>query len=121
MFKKSLAVVAPLFFLMGCATIVSDSSKNLYLSNANLPENTKVLIESKGSTYLVNVPGNVVLPNTCQGADVYLADTHEPIQHIPSEVNGWILGNILFGGVIGLTVDGLTGNMCKIGNNYMAL
>lgn len=121
MFKKSISFVAPLFFLMGCATIISDSSKNLYLSNATLPENTKVLIESKGSTYLVNVPGNVVLSNTCQGADVYLADTHEPIQHISSEVNGWVFGNILLGGVIGLAVDGLTGNMCKISNNYMAL
>lgn len=105
--------------LTSCASIVSGGPKVVRI-NSN-PEGAKVSIFDKtGAPVSVNTTPTVVSLKRAHGAYqgedykiVIEKQGYQPVEtHIKSTVNGWYLGNIVFGGLIGiLIVDPITGAM----------
>ncbi|USD62145.1 hypothetical protein J4N45_05020 [Vibrio sp. SCSIO 43140] len=115
-------------YLSGCATIVS---KDTYpLNIASQPTQARYEIKNEDGTTIDQgtTPSTITLNASngfFDGADytiTYTKDGFEPVTHtITSKVDGWYVGNILFGGFIGLLiVDPATGAMWKLPNSDMA-
>lgn len=113
MLKKlhlSAALFLAVLILSGCATIIHGSRQTVGISSN--PSNAKVTIDghSYGAT-----PASALLTRK----DNHLVKIDLP-GYMPYEttltrsVDGWIAGNIIFGGLIGLAVDAITGGMYKL-------
>ena len=105
--------------LSGCASIVSDNKEIVSINSS--PQEAEIIItdENHNEIYRGKTPTTVTL-NTSDGyfdgqeytisfrKDGYEAHTLT----VGSRINGWYVGNIVFGGFIGLlVVDPLTGAM----------
>jgi hypothetical protein len=107
----------PLLF-SGCASILDSGPKTVQLHSN--PEGAKVTIFNKaGSEVSVNTTPSIV---TLERGGFYSTENYRLVfempgyrpyeAHVESELDGWYLGNIIFGGVIGiLIVDPATGDM----------
>lgn len=96
--------------LSGCGTIIHGSSQEVGISSS--PTSATVTIDNseRGTTPLV--------------ADLKRKDTHTVRVHLegyhPYEMNltrsvsGWVWGNLVFGGIVGLAVDAITGGLYKL-------
>ena len=118
-----LLVVALLFSLSGCASIVSGGPKSLPIMST--PDGAELEIKNlrSGETILKGkTPFTALLERdagyfTSAKYEVRITkDGYLPHQTIiDAGINGWYFGNILFGGLIGiLIVDPATGAMWKI-------
>ena len=101
------------FTLVSCATIVSGRSQNF-----------PVITNPSGA--IVTVGGvKQMSPATFfldRRQEVYLVkitkEGYEPVEiNIKKGLNGWVFGNILFGGIIGFIVDMSTGSATKFTPN----
>ncbi len=110
---KRIAVVATLLLsliVVGCATIMHGTKQDVGISSN--PSGAKVTID--------NVPQGM----TPVVAKLSRKDHHmvriEMVGYQPYEatitrgVSGWVWGNIVFGGLIGLAVDAMTGGLYKL-------
>ena len=106
-----LAVVAfATVALPGCATIMHGSSQDLAIQS-----------NPSGATVAVNgvrnaqTPATLTLPRkSIQSLEITL-DGYRPFQmQLQRGTSGWVWGNIVFGGLIGLVVDASTGGMYKL-------
>jgi len=101
----SLAIASVL--LWGCATIMHGTSQKIGISSS--PTGAKVSVD------------NIAYGNTPLFADLKRGDDHivtielEGFQKVQLTVtksaSGWVWGNIIFGGIIGLAVDAITGGL----------
>lgn len=88
--------------LSSCASIFAGSSSNVQVTST--PSGAK-FTSSAGVSGVT--PAAVSLPN---GLDVSFSfegvDGYEPAEHVSHpRMSGWIVGNILLGGIVGLIVD----------------
>ena len=123
---SSLLVIA--VFLSSCASIVSKSDWPVTI-NSN-PEQAKITITNEDGLkmYTGTTPTTLTLKAGkayFDGLDYTVVFEKEGYEKqtiiISSKLNGWYLGNILFGGLIGiLIVDPLTGAMWKLDSLYVA-
>lgn len=110
--KWSIVIVAAIvlftiFLIYGCATIIHGTSQKVGLSSS--PTGAKINVD------------NVELGVTPVFADLKRGDAHivsftlEGYQKtdltITKSTSGWVWGNIVFGGLIGLAVDALSGGL----------
>lgn len=96
--------------LNSCATIVQGSHQSISISSN--PTNAYIWVDRN---YVGNTPLIV---------DMSRKDTHIVRIELPGyqayeiclarKVNGWIFGNIIFGGVVGIAVDAITGAFYKL-------
>ena len=96
--------------LTACATIINGTSQSISISSQ--PTGAQVFVDG--------VPMGV----TPVAPDLKRKDKHliriemegyEPFElQLNRGVSGWIAGNIIFGGLIGLAVDAMTGAMYKL-------
>ena len=115
------------FLYSGCATIVSDSIYPVNISSS--PSDAFVTIKDRSGVTInkVRTPTTVFLD--ADGGYFkkarYMLNFEkegylESSQSISAKFDGWYIGNILFGGLIGfLLVDPLTGSMWKF-DNYVS-
>ena len=102
--------VVPAVFLSACATIMQGTTQQVSISSS--PTGAKVTIDQRefGSTPVIadlKRKDNHVVQITMDG--------YEPYQvSLSRGVSGWVAGNIVFGGIIGLAVDAITGGMYKL-------
>lgn len=101
-------LVVPIF--AACATIMHGSSQDIafasqpsgaevYVDNSNIGETPVSEELSRGSEHSVRIE----------------LEGYEPYEmQITNSVSGWVAGNIIFGGVIGLAVDWGTGSLYKL-------
>jgi len=101
------AIVCLAFFSESCATIMHGSSQDLAISSN--PSGATVTVDGQptGKTPVIAKLGR--------------GDTHkirielpgyEPYETaVTKSVSGWVWGNILFGGLIGLAVDAMSGGL----------
>jgi hypothetical protein len=98
-------------FAYGCATIVSGSKQ--WMKIESTPSNAKVSIngQSVGTTPLSEKikrkKDNVEITIKLEGYETYTTTLNR-------EFNAWYLGNIVFGGLIGLIIDPVTGAIYKL-------
>ncbi|NOZ69399.1 MAG: PEGA domain-containing protein [Deferribacteres bacterium] len=129
MFKIiSVLLTMVILFVFGCASIVSKS--NYPVSINSFPEGATITIKDKKGMpiYKGKTPTTVTLKS---GAGFFsgasYAVTFEKSGYeaqtmfIEKELDGWYIGNFLFGGLIGLLiVDPATGAMWKLPDNITA-
>ena len=104
------ALLLVLLIFSGCATIIHGSRQTVGISSN--PTSAKVSVD--GQSYGVT-PVSALLTRK----DNHLVKIELP-GYLPYEttltrnVDGWIAGNIVFGGLIGLAVDAISGGMYKL-------
>ena len=113
---KTVFVVCILVFgLQGCASIVSGTTQSVSVetktaSGNQIPGANCKMTNDKG-TWFVNTPGTVPLHRS--GGDLVILctkDAFDPASHVErSTTKGLLAGNILFGGLIGVGVDTISG------------
>lgn len=111
-------LTVPLLFT-GCASILDSGPKTVQINSK--PEGAKVTITNRAGKEVAvqTTPATVTLERAAgffQGEDYTLhfeAAGYYPYDaHVQSDLDGWYLGNIFFGGLIGMViVDPATGDM----------
>ncbi len=109
------AVAVSLF--SGCATIMS--GKQQKISITSYPDGAAVSINGRevcGAT-----PCVVPLDRSKDSVTVKVTKPgYEPaVREIGTDMNGWLLGNIIFGGLPGTTTDAVSGSMYKYDVNTL--
>ena len=94
--------------LSGCATITSGTDQSIQVDSTP----GKAQVRLNGATF-GTTPTRLTLARKNRTATVELQlagfETHKI--ELERKVNGWVWGNIIFGGLIGLAVDATTGAM----------
>jgi hypothetical protein len=99
--------VAILGGMLGCATIISGSDQEIKFQSH--PDSAMVTIDGKalGKTPLIQK-----LSRKDKHDVRFELDGYAPVDMtLTRTVNGWVFGNIVFGGLIGVAIDGITGAM----------
>jgi hypothetical protein len=107
---KTLIAVVSCILLTNCATIIHGTRQDISFSSN--PSGADVMIndQNKGLTPIVV---NLERKNNYT-VKIQLAGYLPYETNIVKKVDGWIVGNIIFGGIIGLVVDAATGGMYKL-------
>lgn len=124
---QSFLLIPCILFLTGCASIVSDSEYRVHLNST--PSESDVVVEDHtGRRYLdAQTPATVVLGasdgffSPASYTATFKNGNVTKTQTINAGLDGWYVGNILFGGVIGLViVDPATGAMWSLDQHVHA-
>ncbi len=103
----ALILAAPLF--VGCASIVSDDDLTTYIETD--PEKARCELHGQDFRRVIETPDSVHL--TSDAAPITVAckadGYRETAEVLDTSMDGWILGNIIFGGIIGVAVDAARG------------
>ena len=105
--------------LPGCASVMRGSSQSI---NITMPPTTgaQCTLTSKEGSWSLTSPGSVTVEKSKE--DMQVRRTKPGWQDasaiIPSNFQGWTVGNILLGGVIGLGVDAATGAINEYPNTF---
>jgi hypothetical protein len=104
------AVAAAGLLLSGCASIVRGSSQSILVTT---PPTTgaSCILASKEGNWTVTSPGAVTVSKSKENITITCKKDgfQDSVASIPSNFEGWTVGNILFGGIIGIGVDAATG------------
>ena len=107
--------------LGACATIVDGGPDTINLMTSNGAKvNAQVI--SKAGVQELTLPTLISVPKSCSAVTVHVMEDKKVQQSnaiVSSGVNPWVFGNIVFGGLIGLAVDGMAGNMCTYDANIV--
>lgn len=119
MSKKKLILVLVSLLAFSCASIVSKTARQITINSS--PDNADFIIKDERGVVVHQgkTPATVTLKTGAgyfKGKEYTVLIRKEGFEEqsvvIRNELNGWYLGNILFGGLIGLLiVDPLTGAM----------
>lgn len=98
--------------LAACATIISGSTQDLDVSS--VPPGATVTAEPGG--YRVTTPAKLTLKRKDAPYRLTFAlDGYEPYNvTVSSGTNGWVFGNLIIGGLIGIIVDSSSGAINKL-------
>lgn len=126
--KNIILLLAVVFSLNGCASIVSKADWPVTITSNPDQANITITDESGLKMYTGKTPTTINLKagkayfNGLDYTVVFEKEGYEKqIMTISSQLNGWYLGNLIFGGLPGLLiVDPLTGAMWKIDPLYIA-
>lgn len=108
--KYFIAGLALALFTSGCGTILHGSRQDIAISSN--PSSATVVVNNQD---VGQTPVTVNLSRK-ESHDVRIElEGYLPFETtIIRKVDGWIAGNIIFGGLIGLAVDAITGGMYKL-------
>ncbi len=100
----------------GCATIMHGTSQDVGISST--PTGAAVAVDNKA---LGNTPIIAHLSRKEHHIVVLKLDGYEPSEMtLTRGVSGWVWGNIVFGGLIGLAVDAISGGLYKLTPEQLA-
>lgn len=103
-------LLSSITLLTSCATIVSGARQNVEISSE--PSAAKVYINE---VEIGNTPVQQKLKRNQEHQLVLKLDGYETYEmKLEKKFNGWYIGNIVFGGLIGIIVDPITGAMYKL-------
>jgi len=102
--------------LIGCATIMKGSSQDINFSSNPAGAQIKINGTSMGNTPVV-----LKLKTGDEQSVRFELDGYLPYEtKITKSISGWIWGNIVFGGIIGLIVDFSTGAVYKLNQDQIS-
>lgn len=106
---KKLVIGGAALSLSACASVVSDNNSTNYIETN--PESASCDLHGQDFKRVVKTPNSIHLPSSaapivisCK-ADGHFTTTYD----MDTEMDGWILGNIILGGGIGFVVDAVRG------------
>jgi len=103
-------LAATALVLWGCATIMHGTSQKVGISSS--PTGAKVWVDNKEMGF------TPLFADLKRGDDhivrVELAGYQKAELTITKSVSGWVWGNIVFGGLVGLAVDAITGGLYNL-------
>jgi hypothetical protein len=106
--RKMVLVVAGLCVVLcasGCATIISGKNQDVHVTSD--PPGVQVKTET-GVT--ITAPGDLTLPrNKNHTLVAQYGDAPAQQRDLQSNLNGWVFGNILVGGLFGIVIDFASG------------
>lgn len=104
--KNSIGVLVGAALLSGCATIMNGDMVNVPVYTT--PSGATVVIN--GATY--TSPTTVMAPRGKGDFKLHIEkEGYEPVDiMLTQSADGWLWGNVIFGGLIGLAVDFITGD-----------
>ncbi len=104
--KVILGIILMAFLAAGCATIMNGDMVNVPVYTS--PSGAKVIVN--GTTY--NSPATVMIPRGKGDFKLHIEkEGYQPVDILLTQSpDGWIWGNVIFGGLIGLAVDFITGD-----------
>lgn len=107
---RTFIFLAAASFASGCATIVSGSSQDVSFNST--PPGASISVDGVQSGV---TPSVLKLDTGTTHAVVLSIDGYNPYSiNLKREVNGWVWGNLLVGGLIGLVIDASTGAMYRL-------
>lgn len=96
--------------IAGCGTIMHGTSQDIGL--ASTPSGAKVMLDNKE---LGVTPTIAKLSRKDNHVVHFALDGYQPTDlTITRSVSGWVWGNIVFGGLVGLAVDAISGGLYKL-------
>lgn len=115
-------VISSVAALYGCASIVSDSTYPLSLNSNPLGSSFTITNKNGQLIHSGNTPATVTLKSGAGyfSGEKYFISLKKPGFEaseitVDTSLDGWYIGNILFGGLIGmLIIDPITGAMWKL-------
>jgi len=121
-FLSLLLALVFLFSISGCASIVSKSNYPVTITSNPDQATITVINEHDKEVFKGQTPTTLTLKaggpyfHSCEYTITFEKEGYEPqTAELKSKLDGWYVGNILFGGLIGiLIVDPLTGAMWRL-------
>jgi hypothetical protein len=102
--------------VVGCASIMHGTTQDIGFSSN--PTNAKVTVDGQPRG---NTPVVVKLPRKDNHIVRMELDGYQPFEAtLTRGTSGWVWGNIVFGGVVGLAVDAISGGLYKINETQVA-
>ncbi len=106
---EGLIVVAAVLALVGCATIIHGGTQEIRVTSQ--PSGAVVRIPGLATT----TPGVLKLQRRKLYTLVFEKEGYKPVEvQLKKTVDGWLFGNIIFGGLVGLAIDFGTGAAYKL-------
>ena len=108
--RRVMAAVVALTMVAGCATIINHPTQAIGFSSRPAGASVRVDGVVQGQTPLVKKlsrKDNHMVSFELEGYEPFRAS-------LAPTVSGWVWGNILLGGLIGLAIDATTGSMYKL-------
>ncbi len=107
MATASLLGVSTITFLTGCATIMHGTRQSVGI--ASNPSSASVWIDK---SYVGNTPMIAEMSRKDNHIVRIELEGYQPYEATFSrQLSGWVFGNVIFGGVIGLAVDAISGGL----------
>jgi hypothetical protein len=107
----SLVPIALLGSLSACATIVSGSTQRIAIDSAPEGASCQVLQGGFPVARIASTPGSVRIEKSHEAVQIDCSKPGYHPAHLTelSGVDGWLFGNLIIGGVVGVVVDFSTG------------
>ncbi len=100
----------PLILLSSCASIIHGTRQSVGISS--YPTNAEVWVDNK---FIGRSPAIVELTRKDNHVVKIMLDGYQPYEAVLThEISGWVFGNIVFGGLIGLAVDAISGGLYQL-------
>ena len=97
-------------FIVGCATIMHGTTQGIGITST--PSGASITVDKQGYG---ETPAVVKLDRkSTHVVKLELAGYHPLEMTVKRSVSGWAWGNIVFGGLIGLAVDAISGGLYKL-------
>ncbi|HEY7978753.1 MAG TPA: TonB family protein [Rhizomicrobium sp.] len=118
-FGSVAALLAVSVSLSGCASVIKGSSQTIAIATPPT-SGANCLLTSKEGNWPVVTPGVVKVERSKE--DIVIRCTkpgwQDATQTIPSNFEGWTVGNLLIGGIIGIGIDAATGAINEYPHTY---
>lgn len=100
----------PLLLLAGCATVMHGTRQSVSISS--YPSDAEVWVDNQ---YIGKSPTIVELKRKENHHVKIELKGYQPYEIILShQLSGWVFGNLVYGGVLGLAVDAISGGLYKL-------
>lgn len=98
-------LVGAFFFFYGCASIISGSKQQMTFQST--PEGATVSVNGR---LVGKTPISIQLDKKSGQSLEFKKDGYQPVtMELTTHLDGWFWGNIILGGFIGSTTDGISG------------
>ena len=103
-------LILPLLLLTGCATIVHGTNESVAISSS--PSHGQVFVDNQ---YIGSTPMIVKMARREKHTVRIELKGYQPYEMtLTPHFSGWALGNIVFGGFLGLAVDAISGGLYQL-------
>ena len=110
MVKRTFLLICSMLLLSSCATIMHGTKQSVGISSN--PSNANVWLDRQ---YCGTTPLLVDMSRKDNHIVSLQLDGYQPYEVIFSrQLSGWVFGNVVFGGIIGLAVDAISGGIYRL-------